>query len=345
MSALPASGIDSLLQAGATLRSGEAPSLRSTSHNGRVPVPPKNGGTAVKQMAMIQRIALFILAVTCLGGCGTPAHRPGEGARQLADRDPPGGRRPEPGDTMKADLGGGVTMELAWIPAGEFDMGSRERDNERPIHRVRISHGFWMGKFEVTNGQYRRFLEKRDHEIGHAAAPSRPAPVAGSGNEFAGPEHPMIWVTWDNAQAFCHWMSGQVNGTARLPTEAEWEYACRAGMIGQFWSGNADSDLDAAAWHAGNSGGQTHPVGRKRSNAWGLHDVSGNVWEWCQDWYGAYSADPATDPAGPWSGTNRVLRGGSWDTYPLRCRSAYRNFSEPACACDYYGFRIVVTAR
>jgi formylglycine-generating enzyme required for sulfatase activity len=245
-------------------------------------------------------------------------------------------------EAMTLDLGGGVGMEMVWIPAGEFDMGSNDFESEKkPVHRVRIGKGFWMGKYEVTNGQYRRFLADSGYDGRGEADGDYQKHFRGNSDQPTGADYPMIWVSWNNAQAFCRWLSQKVNGTVRLPTEAEWEYACRAGTTSRFYSGNTDSDLDGIAWHGGNSGGKTHPVGQKQANAWGLHDMSGNVWEWCQDWYGTYPSGEMTDPTGASSGSRRVLRGGSWLSNPVYCRSAYRYDSDPSYTGDNDGFRVV----
>jgi formylglycine-generating enzyme required for sulfatase activity len=221
-------------------------------------------------------------------------------------------------------------------------MGSND---EKPIHRVRISKGFWMGKHEVTNGQYKRFLADSGYDGSSEADGDYQKHFRGNSDQPTGAKYPMIWVSWNNAQAFCRWLSQKANGMARLPTEAEWEYACRAGTSTRFYSGNADNDLYGIAWYGGNSGGKTHPVGQKQANAWELHDMSGNVWEWCQDWYGAYPSGEATDPTGLSSGSDRVLRGGAWDSSLVLCRTADRRNAAPAHTSLNGGFRVVVAVR
>jgi formylglycine-generating enzyme required for sulfatase activity len=178
------------------------------------------------------------------------------------------------------------------IPAGEFMMGSDSAgSDEKPRHRVRITKGFEMGKYEVTQAQWKTVM---------GSNPSY----------FKGDDRPVETVSWGEVQEFLKRLNATDDGYRyRLPTEAEWEYAARAGS-----TADAVANLDAVAWHRGNSGGETHPVGRKRANGWGLYDTSGNVWEWCADWYGAdyYASSPVDDPPGPASGTLRVVRGGSW---------------------------------
>ena len=208
------------------------------------------------------------------------------------------------------DLGRGVTLELVWIPPGEFLMGSpdgeRGRDgDEGSQHRVRITKGFWMGKYEVTQKQWETVM-------GH-----NPSRFKGDGRR------PVESVSWDDCQEFLKKLNSRASSPGfRLPTEAEWEYACRAGTTTRFyWGDHSDS---AHAWYRDNSGRHPHPVGEKKPNAWGLYDMSGNVWEWCHDRYGNYSPKPVTDPRGPSSGSNRVLRGGSWTNYARYCRSSNR---------------------
>jgi formylglycine-generating enzyme required for sulfatase activity len=243
--------------------------------------------------------------------------------------------------TATNDLGGGVKMEMVWVPAGEFDMGSNDYDGEKPVHHVKLTKGFWMGKYEVTNGQYKRFLADSGYDGSNEADGDYQKHFRGNSDQPIGAEYPMIWVSWNNAQAFCRWLSQKVNGTVRLPTEAEWEYACRAGTSTRFHSGNADGDMDGIGWCRSNSGAKAHPVGRKQANAWGLHDMSGNVWEWCQDWYGTYSSGSVADPVGTSSGSGRVLRGGSWKCDPVGCRSAYRINYAPSSTDIDCGFRVV----
>ena len=214
--------------------------------------------------------------------------------------------------------------DFVLIPPGEFRMGSKSSEadgDERPLTKVRISRGFWLGKHEVTQDQWQ------------AVMGSNPSRFSGCGN------CPVEQVSWDDAQEFIRRLNAQAGGERfRLPTEAEWEYAARAGT-----SGDRYGNLDAIAWHGGNSGRRTHPVGRKAPNAWGLHDMLGNVWEWVGDWYGDYPGGSVTDPRGPGSGSARVSRGGSWDLNAGRCRASYRYNNSPGDRLDYLGFRLLRT--
>ncbi|MCY3018460.1 MAG: formylglycine-generating enzyme family protein [Planctomycetota bacterium] len=235
--------------------------------------------------------------------------------------------------TLTLDLGGGVTLELVLIPAGKFTMGSPATEteahqrNDETQHEVTISTPFYMGQYEITQAQY------------EAVIGSNPSRVKGAKN-------PVEQVSWDGAQEFCRKLSAKAGKTLRLPTEAEWEYACRAGTTTRFSSGDADSALADVAWYDANSERKPHPVGQKKPNAWGLYDMHGNVWEWCQDFYGAYAEGTATDPPGAVNGTSRVVRGSGWVFSPWSCRSANRGGSppDPRYGGADIGFRVVVPA-
>ena len=217
------------------------------------------------------------------------------------------------------DIGGGVTMKVVRIPAGKFMMGEGETQ-----HEVTLSKPFYMGVTEVTQAQY--------------------AAIMGTNpSHFKGATNPVEMVSWNDATEFCKKLSERTRQAVRLPTEAEWEYACRAGTATAFSFGDADSALGDYAWHDANSGSTTHPVGQKKPNVWGLFDMHGNVWEWCADWFGDYPNGAVTDPKGPVSGIRRVLRGGSWGNAPSICRSAYRGSYTPGLRNLRCGFRVVVS--
>ncbi len=219
-------------------------------------------------------------------------------------------------------------IEFVQIPAGSFTMGSPENEAGRGAgeaqRRVTLSQGFWLGKYEVTQAQWTRVMG------------SNPS-------DFEGDNRPVDFVSWDAAQQFISKLNKTASGPYRLPTEAEWEYACRAGSTWAFAYGNRDGPLNNYSWYSANSGRNTHAVGRKKPNAWGLYDMHGNVWEWCQDWYGDYPVGDATDPAGPSSGQLRVLRGGSWAVSAINCRAAYRPRNTPGYRYISAGFRVVRT--
>lgn len=206
-------------------------------------------------------------------------------------------------------------MEFVWIAPGNFMMGSKNGDgDEKPVHRMTIGSGFYMGKHEVTQAQWQ------------AVMGNNPA-------YFKGDNLPVEQVSWDDAQKFINKLNDLNDGYKyRLPTEAEWEYACRAGTTGDY-SGN----LVDMAWYADNSGRRTHPVGSKQPNAFGLYDMHGNVWEWCRDSYhSTYNGAPTN---------SRVVRGGSWNTFATGLRSANRYGSTPDGRYINYGFRVVAVVR
>lgn len=212
-----------------------------------------------------------------------------------------------------------VGMEFVKIPAGSFMMGSDRKDDEKPIHKVTVNYEFYMGKYEVTQEQY------------ESVTGSNPSSFKNC------PKCPVESVSWEDAQEFIRKLNAKNDGYKyRLPTEAEWEYAARAGTTGDFYG-----NLDSIAWYDGNSDGKTHPVGQKQANAFGLYDMSGNVWEWCQDWYSDYPSGAVTNPTGATSGSYRVLRGGGWFYVAVFLRSAIR-FGYPPWERSYdLGFRVV----
>ena len=264
-------------------------------------------------------------------------------------------------------------MEFALIPAGEFYMGSCKEsdslkeqnkkraflgqspigapcpsgagsdedayDSETPQHKVRIGKAYYMGKHEVTVGQFKKFIS----DAGRTDLLTDDFMSANSHGDSAAVSH----VSWNDAQAFISWLNKKESGgTYRLPTEAEWEYAARAGTTTRYSFGNSAGSLGNYAWYDKNAydagAKYAHAVGQKSANAWGLYDMHGNVWEWVQDWYGEnyYSNSPATDPKGPSSGSYRVVRGGSWLLGARYCRSALRDGYDPGYRGGSLGFRL-----
>lgn len=281
---------------------------------------------------------------------------------------------------MPAEWTNSIGMKLVLIPPGEFEMGASEEEirhatlatesqdmpwasrlirsegpQEMPRHRVRITRPLLFGACEVTVGQFRRFVEatayrteaERDakeerifenNDWKHVTDISWRSP-----GSVQSEDSPVTLVSWNDAVAFCQWASRQEQVTCRLPTEAEWEYACRAGSNTPWTFGDREQDLGEYAWHLGNSGGQAHPVGQKKPNAWGLYDIHGNVSEWCADWLSGdyYRISPVDDPRGPATGNNRVFRGGRWHFWSLLHRSAFRLGYPPSSRNNTMGFRVV----
>jgi formylglycine-generating enzyme required for sulfatase activity len=288
-----------------------------------------------------------------------------------------------------------IGMTLVEIPAGEFLMGNAdsaeklarsfpaieqrridELVDELPVHRVRITRPFFMSAHEVTVEQFRRFVDgsgqlseaERDGTGGWGYNRTK--------NDFEGrkPEyswrnpgfkqaddHPVVNVTWNDAVAFCEWLGKKEGHQYRLPTEAEWEYACRAGAKTTYSTGDDTKQLAQAAnmydertasvfpqWKEHTARGSdgfefTAPVGSLQPNTFGLYDMHGNVWEWCSDWYGEdyYAKSPVDDPQGPRTGKVRVRRGGSWQTWAFYCRASFRNWNTPETRYPLVGFRVV----
>ena len=230
------------------------------------------------------------------------------------------------GQMRSVDLGG-VKLEMVWIPPGTFTMGSpsieQYRDDDERQHQVTLTKGFWLGKTEVTQEQWETVM---------GSNPSN----------FKGGRNPVEQVSWNDAQDFCK----KAGNGLRLPTEAEWEYACRAGSAAAYCFGDSVSGLGDYVWYNYNSGSKTHPVGGKKPNAWGLYDMHGNVWEWCEDWYDEdyYASSPREDPCNSTAGPYRVVRGGSWNLISWICRSAFRYRYFPAYWYYFYGFRVCCPA-
>ena len=227
------------------------------------------------------------------------------------------------GEERDWEIAPGVKMTFCWCPAGSFTMGSSESEadrnsNEKQV-KVTLTKGFWMAKTEVTQAQWRALMGNNP-------------------SNFKGDNLPVEKVSWLDAQHFLEKLNTKIGNTDGgkmvLPAEAQWEYACRAGELGPYSGGK----IDEVAWYSNNSDFKTHPVGMKKSNAWGLHDMHGNVWEWCADWYDD-SLSGGTDPSGASSGVYRVTRGGSWYYVAAHCRAAFRFWIIPDSRNRNLGFR------
>jgi formylglycine-generating enzyme required for sulfatase activity len=233
------------------------------------------------------------------------------------------------GDEREFEIAPGVKIVMCWIPPGEFLMGSPENEEahryKETQHRVKITQGFWLAKTPITQAQWRAVMGNN---------PSR----------FKGDDRPVENVSWNDIcgdESRTGGFLGKLNqfattdGKFDLPTEAQWEYAARAGTTGRPDAG----DLDDMAWYGENSGDETHPVGQKQANGWGLRDMLGNVYEWCADWLDDYDVNAVEDPTGPASGFIRIARGGSWQVNANGCRFAGR-FGYRSYSSIYFGFRV-----
>jgi formylglycine-generating enzyme required for sulfatase activity len=225
-----------------------------------------------------------------------------------------------------------TVLEMVFIPAGEFMMGSPEgekgrRVDEGPVHRVRITKPFYLAKHETTQALWMQVMGENPSKLQSAKSP-------------------VEQVSWDDCQKFLARLNQMVQSSGfRLPTEAEWEYACRAGSGTAYCFGDEDGEFGEYAWYVENSDTTTHEVGQKKPNAWGLHDTHGNMWEWCQSWYGKYDSPAGKvveNPPGPRGGDARVIRGGSWYCPPGLCRSAMRGRFPTDVRCMDLGCRVAL---
>jgi formylglycine-generating enzyme required for sulfatase activity len=226
-----------------------------------------------------------------------------------------------------AKQGNSIGMKFSLIPAGEFNMGSEESDDEKPVHKVRINNPFYLGTYPVTQREWEAVMGDNNNP-----------------SNFKGDDLPVEQVSWDDVQKFIKKLNEKESTNKyRLPSEAEWEYACRAGTITRYSFGNDESELGDYGWYDDNSDDKTHPVGQKKPNPWGLYDMHGNVVEWVQDrWHSDYNDTPADGSA--WESgdsADRVFRGGCWISRAMSCRSANRNHLDPRNRDDYLGFRIL----
>ncbi len=222
----------------------------------------------------------------------------------------------------------GVSFEMVYVEGGTFEMGATSEQggdalsDEKPVHGVTLSD-YYIGKYEVTQ------------ELWEAVMGYNPSYLNGSQN-------PVECVSWEECQEFISRLNSLMGRTFRLPTEAEWEYAARGGNQSRHYKYSGSNNIGDVAWYKDNSGDKTHPVGTKSPNELGIYDMSGNVWEWCSDWYGSYSSGAQTNPQGPSSGSNRVFRGGCWDIYASYCRVSDRDCTHPCIYNRYGGLRLAL---
>ncbi len=285
-----------------------------------------HGQVAYLTLFMRARVLMLTVLAALFGaGASREGGAPGESRRKASPREE---RAPEHqgNPAARAPVTNKLGMEFLFVAPGEFDMGSPESEagrdaDEGPVHRVQLSKGYYLGRFEVTQRQWTAVMGRNPSHF-----------------TSCGGDCPVEQVSFTDVQEFIRRLNEKEPGRSyRLPTEAEWEYAARAGDTGGRYG-----DLDLIGWYWSNSRNRTQPAGRKLPNAWGFHDMIGNVWEWVDDWFSDYSPGPQTDPRGPSSGVNRVNRGGSWNFVAPYCRAAARAAYGPNSRVNYVGFRIVL---
>ena len=232
----------------------------------------------------------------------------------------------------------GINMKMVYVQGGSYNMGCTGEqgsdcdDDEKTVRYVTVSD-FYIGQFEITQAQWQAVMGTSVYQ--------QQSKAGGSSTYGTGNDYPMYYVSWEEAKEFCRRLSQQTGKTYRLPTEAEWEYAARGGKKTQNTKYAGGYSLVYVGWYTNNSGGKTHAVGTKNANELGIYDMSGNVWEWCEDWYGDYRSYDTDNPTGASSGSYRVLRGGSWRSNAGNCRVSNRNGSSPGSRDDSDGFRVV----
>ena len=223
----------------------------------------------------------------------------------------------------------GISIDMVKVEAGTFMMGATSEmqnpyDNEKPVHQVTLTNDYYMGKYEVTQDLWKAVMGRN---------PSK----------FKGDDLPVEEVSWDDCQEFISKLNSITGRKFRLPTEAEWEYAARGGKKSRGYQYSGSNSISDVAWYTDNCGSKTHPVGTKQANELGIYDMSGNVYEWCQDWKGLYSSSSQTNPIGAVNGPFRVFRGGSWLGYARFCRSSCRCSGTTNCSIDNLGLRLVLS--
>ena len=233
------------------------------------------------------------------------------------------------GSVITIPVKDGISIEMVKVEAGSFDMGAtpemkKPYDWEKPVHRVTLTNNYYIGKYEVTQALWQ-------------------AVMGSNPSYFKGDDLPVEQVSWNDCQDFISKLNAMTGKRFRLPSEAEWEYAARGGKKSRGYQYSGSNTLGDVAWYYGNSGPKTHAVGTKQPNELSIYDMSGNVWEWCQDWYDSYSSSPQTNPTGALSGSDRVCRGGSLDDSAGGCRTSYRGCYTPDCRYNNLGLRLVLS--
>ena len=233
------------------------------------------------------------------------------------------------GSVITIPVKDGISIEMVKVEAGSFDMGATSEmenpyEDEKPVHRVTLTNNYYVGKYEVIQALWQ-------------------AVMGSNPSKFKGADLPVEQVSWNDCQDFVSKLNAMTGKRFRLPTEAEWEYAARGGKKSRGYQYSGSNTLGDVAWYGDNSGSKTHAVGTKQPNELGIYDMTGNVWEWCQDWYDSYSSSPQTNPTGAASGSYRVYRGGSWYVSAGLCRTSCRNNGAPGIRSIILGLRLVLS--
>ena len=233
------------------------------------------------------------------------------------------------GSVITIPVKDGISIEMVKVEAGSFNMGATPEmqnpdEDEKPVHRVTLTNNYYIGKYEVTQALWKTVMGNKS-------------------SRFKGDNLPVEKVSWNNCQKFISKLNKLTGKSFCLPTEAEWEFAARGGKKSRGYQYSGSNTLGDVAWYEGNSGSKTHAVGTKQPNELGIYDMTGNVYEWCQDWYGSYSSSPQTNPIGAVSGSSRVDRGGSWFFTAKHCRSSYRFNLTPDYRLNFLGLRLVLS--
>ncbi len=225
----------------------------------------------------------------------------------------------------------GVSFNMIKVEGGTFTMGATSEmenpwDEEKPAHKVTITNDYYIGETQVTQALWKAVMESNT-------------------SRFEGNNLPVERVSWNDCQNFIEKLNTLTGEHFRLPTEAEWEFAARGGNKSKHYQYSGSNNLDDVAWYFGNSGSKTHLVATKQANELGIYDMSGNVWEWCQDWFGDYKSSAQTNPTGPSSGSFRVFRGGRWGSEARSCRSSHRNNGIPDFGYNNLGLRLTCSTK
>ena len=232
-------------------------------------------------------------------------------------------------DVITIPVKDGICIELVKVEGGTFMMGATSEmknpnSNEKPVHQVTLTNDYYMGKYEVTQALWQ-------------------AVMGSNPSEYKGDNLPVETVSWNDCQKFISKLNSLTGRMFRLPTEAEWEYAARGGKESRGYQYSGSSNISDVAWYDENSGSKTHPVGTKQANELGIYDMTGNVWEWCSDWYSSYSSSSQTNPTGSDSGSARVSRGGGWNCNASYCRLSVRFYYTPDFRLDILGLRLALS--